>query len=922
GIFSGLAPGDYDVTTSNATCTSTSTSLTVNAIPTPPSVPTLDNKVQPTCGTPTGTITFTVQAGVEYSIGGAFQASPTFSGLAPGVYTLTVRSTTNTTCTTDAVSTETINAVPSAPSIPTLASSTDPTCGSPTGTIVFTVQAGVEYSVGGAFQASPTFTGLGSGTYTLTVRSTTDNTCTTDAASTVDINVAPGAPATPTIASTIQPTCGTPTGTIEFTAQAGVEYSIGGAFQASPIFSGLAPGSYTISVRDAINTTCVTTSGFPATINAVPSAPAAPTSTTTQPTCGTPTGTIEFTAQAGVEYSIGGAFQASPIFSGLTPGTYTLTVRSTTDNTCSTDAISTVTINAVPSAPNVPTVAGTTQPTCGIPTGSIEFTAQAGVEYSIGGAFQASPIFSGLAPGTYTLTVRSTTDNTCTTDAASTVIINAVPSVPSVPTVASTTQPTCVTATGSIEFTAQAGVEYSIGGAFQVSPIFSGLAPGSYVLSVRNTADNTCSTNGSTPEVINVQPSTPSAPVVGSITQPDCTTLTGSVIISGLPATGTWTITETIGNTTITGTGTSGTFSGLLPGSYFFTVTSASGCTSSSSASSATILSNPSTPGAPVIGTVNHPTCVLNTGTVELSGLPANGTWTITETTGNTTITGTGTSTTFSGLVSGTYTFTVTNVSGCTSLNSSPGITIDPQPSTPLVPSGDVNQSFCLEDSPIVSNLSAGGGTITWYDAASNGNAYIGSETLVDGQTYYAENSNGTCTSTTRLAVTVGISNMYFTVNSEIIPTCGKSDGSIDIDVAGGIGNYTYSWSNGITTNTLTNITDGAYTLTVTDDVNCSVDTLVRLTCESATIPEIITPNGNGKNDTWVLELDPKAEVQIFNRWGNMIYSASPYLDDWDGKANKGLSLGSDYLPSGTYFYIIDKKDGENPISGYIELVR
>jgi len=94
------------------------------------------------------------------------------------------------------------------------------------------------------------------------------------------------------------------------------------------------------------------------------------------------------------------------------------------------------------------------------------------------------------------------------------------------------------------------------------------------------------------------------------------------------------------------------------------------------------------------------------------------------------------------------------------------------------------------------------------------------------------------------------------------------------------------------------------------------------LDCNSIKIPQIITPNGNGKNDKWVLQLDTDTQVQIFNRWGNLIYTAKPYLDDWDGKANEGVTIGNNFLPSGTYFYIIDKNDGTKPLSGYIELVR
>jgi hypothetical protein len=45
-------------------------------------------------------------------------------------------------------------------------------------------------------------------------------------------------------------------------------------------------------------------------------------------------------------------------------------------------------------------------------------------------------------------------------------------------------------------------------------------------------------------------------------------------------------------------------------------------------------------------------------------------------------------------------------------------------------------------------------------------------------------------------------------------------------------------------------------------------------------------------------------------------------LDDFNGKSNQGGTLGDDYLPSGTYFYVIDYKNGEKPVSGYIEFVR
>ncbi len=98
----------------------------------------------------------------------------------------------------------------------------------------------------------------------------------------------------------------------------------------------------------------------------------------------------------------------------MTPKSYTLYVKSKTDGTCVSQSAQPVTINAVPDAPTEPTAGTVTQPTCGTPTGTIEITAQTGVEYSIDGTtYQASNTFAGLTPKSYTLYVKSKTDGTC-----------------------------------------------------------------------------------------------------------------------------------------------------------------------------------------------------------------------------------------------------------------------------------------------------------------------------------------------------------------------------------------------------------------------------------------------------------------------------------------------------------------------------
>jgi gliding motility-associated-like protein/uncharacterized repeat protein (TIGR01451 family) len=91
-------------------------------------------------------------------------------------------------------------------------------------------------------------------------------------------------------------------------------------------------------------------------------------------------------------------------------------------------------------------------------------------------------------------------------------------------------------------------------------------------------------------------------------------------------------------------------------------------------------------------------------------------------------------------------------------------------------------------------------------------------------------------------------------------------------------------------------------------------------------IPEGFSPNGDGINDFFVidgLERYPNNKLTIFNRWGNIVFEGAPYTNNFDGTSNRGLRVGGDELPSGTYFYILDLgvKDIE-PIRGYIYLAR
>ncbi len=191
---------------------------------------------------------------------------------------------------------------------------------------------------------------------------------------------------------------------------------------------------------------------------------------------------------------------------------------------------------------------------------------------------------------------------------------------------------------------------------------------------ITNCTANTATSNAA---ILTVYPSQ-AAPVTGTPVQPTCSVSTGSVGLSGLPSSGTWTITRNPGGITSNGTGSNTIISGLPVGIYTFTVTNSSGCISNSSAE-VVINPNPATPSAPVAGTITQPTCTVPTGSVILNGLTSSGVWTLTQTPGGITTTGNGSSTTVSGLSPGTYNYRVTNTSGCTSAISA-NIVINPAP--------------------------------------------------------------------------------------------------------------------------------------------------------------------------------------------------------------------------------------------------
>ncbi|MBC8882864.1 gliding motility-associated C-terminal domain-containing protein [Flavobacterium piscinae] len=97
--------------------------------------------------------------------------------------------------------------------------------------------------------------------------------------------------------------------------------------------------------------------------------------------------------------------------------------------------------------------------------------------------------------------------------------------------------------------------------------------------------------------------------------------------------------------------------------------------------------------------------------------------------------------------------------------------------------------------------------------------------------------------------------------------------------------------------------------------------------CTEIIIPDGFSPNDDGINDFFVIKnirtLYPNFDLEIFNRYGNILYKGNATSQDWDGTSDKGIQIGGNKLPAGVYFFIINFNDGERePLQGRVYLSR
>ena len=92
------------------------------------------------------------------------------------------------------------------------------------------------------------------------------------------------------------------------------------------------------------------------------------------------------------------------------------------------------------------------------------------------------------------------------------------------------------------------------------------------------------------------------------------------------------------------------------------------------------------------------------------------------------------------------------------------------------------------------------------------------------------------------------------------------------------------------------------------------------------TVYNYVSPNGDGYNDTFIIDglrdIFLNFELSIYNRWGTLVWTGNNNTENWNGLATKGILVGNQIVPDGTYYYVLNLKDKDyqEPLTGFIYL--
>jgi gliding motility-associated-like protein len=849
-------------------------------------------------GETNGSATITGSGGVapfQYRLnGGALQSTGIFSGLSAGSYIVTIQDSHG--CTGTVQFTITQPAVPLDGSV----SVTSVTCfGQSTGRIDLTVTSGVPpYSYlwnNGA--TTEDITDIAGGSYSVEI--TDSNGCKV----TIPAVVTQPASALVGTAAVTNVLCfGGTTGGINLTVTGGTApyFFMWDNGAVTEDILNVPAGSYSVVITDA--NSC--TASVSATVAGPSSAVGGSVASQTNVSCyGGNDGSVSIIGSGGVspyDYRLGsGTYQASGTFGSMTAGSFSLTVRDANLCTFILPVVITHPSSALSGSIVVVNVG------CfGDNSGSCNLTVTGGTSpYSFlwnNGAVTED--ISNIISGNYSVTV--TDANGCN------IVINALVNQPVAALNGNISSQSNVTvyggSDGSVTISGAGGTspfEYSInGGDFQSSGLFGSLSAGTYTITVRDAAS--CTQDLS---VTITQPWIPlTANILTQINAPCHDGSGGSVIVEGWGGILPYLYSFEGGEFQA-----SGTFVSLKAGTYTITVRDV--------ALDLYILTVIITePEALIVSVSGEDIHCFGGNTGIVTALVTGGTGPYTYSWNSVPVQ---TNSIATDLTAGTYTVIVTDAGGCTASNN---VTIS-QPAT------DMSISITQ-----VNIICSGGATGSATATAEGGLApYTYSWNTVPGQTKETATdlSAGTyiitvtdsygCIKTGSVTITEA---QPITIQSTVTPTsCPDSkDGSIILTIAGGTGPYNVLWSDGFTGQNRSGLVPGTYTAVITDQNNCgetiTVDLEFIFTFTCLVIPQVLTPNNDGFNDEWRIrniDLYPGAEIQVFNRWGKMIFNTrNPSDDPWDG------TIGGKPAPTDSYHYILYLNDGSEPRSGVISVIR
>jgi gliding motility-associated-like protein len=714
--LSGLTSGYYNIVIKNATdCKSYGISIYINPFYLPnPNV----KVIQPSCGNG-GSITITTPAD-QYSFDGGttWTTNPILLNPASSSYTIVIKNTTG--CKSQSQYHYINKYYLPTPNV----TSIQPTCSSPSGTIIINTTAD-QYSFdnGVTWTTNPIKKNLAAGSYTIVIKNTLG--CISYGSYSY-INTPPTIPPAPAVQIVQPSSCGATDGSITITTTAqSYSFNDGNSWTTNPTKINVGAGTYIIKIKTNSYTcessTTVVNLSSGTTI-------AAPAYTSTQPNCSSAKGSITITTTAATySYDNGLTYVFSNTKTDLSPGIYFIKIKNLAG--CVSDA-ATVTISTLSALPAPAYKAS--QPNCINFTGSLSIDTVADLySFDNGITFGTSNTKSNVAPGTYNLMIKY---NSGCISLSAPVNIDAAPTIPAAPQVVVTNPIGCTSSTGSIMVSTVANLYSFDDGVTWNTSNTASLSPGNYLIRIKYT--NGCPSIAYA-ATINTPPNAPSTPIL-NVSQPvSCSNPFGSISITSAAYQCSFDDGTNYSTNPVSGN--------LAAGTYLVRVKNSSGC--ESVALSVKINAPTDYPVNPAFTTI-QPDCNNLKGTITINDIAAeysfnNGvTWK--------------TNTMQSNLDPGTYYIKVKNSIGCIS-NATTVIII---PFTNFTPKPTLTnpQTFCIQQNSTLSSIAITGQNIKWYDALTNGTLLSDTTPLQNGITYYPSQTTNSCESE-RIPVLINIQN-------------------------------------------------------------------------------------------------------------------------------------------------------------------